>query len=578
MFSMNEIKKQVNRARLRILLVEFTTACCWSLFAGLLFATIALIIPKIWHLGFLDSAIASQAWNYSWMIGGLTAGLLGPFLWVVLRRQSQMAAAVEVDHRFKLKSRLSSALSLSEQEVESEAGQALLQDAQRRAEDIDVREQFYLQPSWKVLLPLLPLTLLTGLLFIPNAEALAKPEASPNVEAEKTSQVVVEAVRKKLKKQLEAMEAKGLEDSGLDIESLAKKIDNLSNKPGDKKRDALVKLNDIKKQLDERREALGDSKAIKEQLQKMNSVSQGPAKELTDALSEGKFKEAQEAIDELVKKLKAGNLNQIEQQKLADDLNAMAKQIDRMIEANAEKKDQLQKKIDQAAKNGDIQKAAELQQQLNQLKRQDQQMQQMQKMSQKLQECAECMNQGQGQPKQGQPKQGQGQQGQGQQGQGQQGGKGQSGKAQMKAAAQSLEEIAEQLQKMQQEMDTLQDLEQMMDEVAQGKSQCQGSGEKGKPSWKDWAGGQGRGGGKRSREESESGSYKSRVKGKLQQGETVVTGNADGDNISGKSSSQARELVEASLSKKSDPLENQKLPKSQREHVQQYFNKLRTGK
>ena len=68
------------------------------------------------------------------------------------------------------------------------------------------------------------------------------------------------------------------------------------------------------------------------------------------------------------------------------------------------------------------------------------------------------------------------------------------------------------------------------------------------------------------------------MNGQLQKGETVVTGNADGDNISGKTASQARELVEASLNKKSDPLENQKLPRSQREHVQQYFNKLRTGK
>ena len=128
-------------------------------------------------------------------------------------------------------------------------------------------------------------------------------------------------------------------------------------------------------------------------------------------------------------------------------------------------------------------------------------------------------------------------------------------------------------------MDQLQDLEEMMEEVEAAKNQCQGgANEQGKPKWQDWAGGKGRGGGKRDRQEEDTGTYKSRVKGKLQQGETVVTGNADGDNISGKTASQTRDLVEASLNKKSDPLENQKLPRTQREHVQQYFNKLRTGK
>ena len=68
---------------------------------------------------------------------------------------------------------------------------------------------------------------------------------------------------------------------------------------------------------------------------------------------------------------------------------------------------------------------------------------------------------------------------------------------------------------------------------------------------------------------------KSRVKGKLTQGETVVTGNADCVNITGSSVREARELVQSSMPKESDPLENQKFPKAQREHAQQYFESLR---
>ncbi|MCH2183622.1 MAG: hypothetical protein MK108_16610 [Mariniblastus sp.] len=578
---MNEIKKQVTRAHRRILLGNFLTVACWSLFAGLLIATVAMAIPKVWHLGFLGTPEAAQAWNYGWVGGGLAAGLLVAIVWVLLGRQSHLSTAVEVDQRFKLKERLSSALSLTDRELESEAGQALVQDAQKRAETLDVREQFRWHPTWKALLPLAPVVLLLSLMFIPNASAMASPAPTAN-DVENQSQVAVEEARKKLKKKLEEMQAKGLKDSKLDIDALTKKIDNLSTEPTKEKRDALVKLNDIKKQLDERRKELGDSQSIKDQLQKMKEVSQGPAKKLTDALSEGEFDEAQKAIKDLVEKLKKGELNQIEQKKLAKDLQAMADQLKKMAEANEKKKAELQKKIDEAAQNGDMQKAAKLQQKLDQLKQQDKQMETMKKMAQNLKECAECMNPGQG--KQGQGKQGEGKQGQGKQGEGKQGESpseqgGQNAQAKMQDAAQSLEDLAEQLQKMQQEMDQLQDLEEMMEEIEAAKNQCQGQpGQPGQPKWQDWAQGKGPGGGKRDRQEEDTGTYKSRVKGKLQKGETVVTGNADGDNISGKTASQARELVEASLNKKSDPLENQKLPRSQREHVQQYFNKLRTGK
>ena len=98
-----------------------------------------------------------------------------------------------------------------------------------------------------------------------------------------------------------------------------------------------------------------------------------------------------------------------------------------------------------------------------------------------------------------------------------------------------------------------------------------------KPGWKDWAKGSGPGGGKREKSETETGTFKSRVKGRLQKGETVVTGNADGKNISGKSISEVREIATSSMNRRSDPLENQKLPKNQREHAREYFEQLRGG-
>ena len=64
-------------------------------------------------------------------------------------------------------------------------------------------------------------------------------------------------------------------------------------------------------------------------------------------------------------------------------------------------------------------------------------------------------------------------------------------------------------------------------------------------------------------------------KARFNEGETVVTGNADGENIPGQSITEARADIQSSILGDTDPLEDQKLPRSQREHAKQYFDKLR---
>ena len=87
--------------------------------------------------------------------------------------------------------------------------------------------------------------------------------------------------------------------------------------------------------------------------------------------------------------------------------------------------------------------------------------------------------------------------------------------------------------------------------------------------------GEGKGLGERPIEEDETSGFKSKVRGKVIKGEKVVTGNADGDNISGRTSAEVAELIQASVSADTDPTENQKLSKKHREHAEQYFKALR---
>jgi hypothetical protein len=345
-------------------------------------------------------------------------------------------------------------------------------------------------------------------------------------------------------------------------------LDKLSKGHTQDKKNALVKLNDVKKQLEDRQKELGSAEELKKQLSKLKDVDNGAASQLAEAMADGDFEKAKNIVKELAEKLKNGKLSDVDQQKLANDLDALAKELHKMVQKHEQAKKDLEQKIQQAQQDGDLEQAAKLQEQLEKIQDQEKQLQKLQELATKLGQCAECMKQGNNQGKQGQknPQQSAQQ------------GSNQAAQAKMADAGESLEDLIEQMEQMEQEMQELEALEDMAAEIGNcknGINDCQKMGDKVVQG--DWAQGAGKGFGKRDKKENETGSYQSRVKGKLQQGETVVTGHADGDNLSGKSVTEARELVKNSMSKKSDPLENQKLPRAQREHVKQYFENLRKG-
>ncbi len=88
-------------------------AWCWS--AGLLVAVVAIGVEKIWTLD-----VDGWLWAATWIGGGLAAGLIAAGLWTWLRRGDLLNAAIEIDHRFGLKERVSSAISLPPSDRETE--------------------------------------------------------------------------------------------------------------------------------------------------------------------------------------------------------------------------------------------------------------------------------------------------------------------------------------------------------------------------------------------------------------------------------------------------------------------------
>lgn len=559
---MDEINKTVKAARQRVMWNHFLRIIAWTLFATLLLIAVGIAVPKLWHLPFLDDPEAANFWIAGWTILGSVAGLMLAAVLTIARRQSLLNVAVEVDQRFGLKSRLSSALAMSPDDHSSKAGAALADDAAKEASVIDVRDEFKIETPWQLCLPLLAALLVFGILFIPNATAAAS--AKPEIKKSDDREKVKTAVKQLKKKIREKRVSTGLKDADLDFDKFEISLDQVEKNESVSKKQALVKLNDLKKQIEQRQNKLGSTKSFKDALNKLKDMGNGPAKKLADAMKQGDMVAAKKAIKNLAKRLKDGKLTKDEQARLKKDLEKMADQLKSIAKAQQQKKDDLKKQIAKAKEQGNLDKAARLQEKLEQVKKQDNQAKKMQEMAKKLSKCANCMKQGDNP----------------QQGQGQSQKSASEAEAEMQEAAQELEGLAEQLEDMQQEMEELQDMEDMQQAIDDAKAEmngqpCECEGELGDEPGQGM--GEGKGVGRRPKEENQTGNFKSRVRGKLQKGKIVVAGTADGENLTGRTTAEARQIINAEMNSKKETVENQLLPKSQREHTRQYFQSLLQG-
>ncbi len=551
---MDEIKRQVRVARRRLITQKFLAIGAWSLFVTLLLAAIGLAIPKIWVL-----PIDPQIWLWSWVGGSLALGLLVAAIWTYALRASFLEAAIEIDRRFQLKERVSSALSLHPDESESEIGQALIGDAIRRVERIDVRENFPVKTTWRALLPLAPAAAIFVLVLL-------VPDATPNKPAQAATELTAEAQRvsrstKELKKRLARAEKKaqekGLEDTDLIFKQLQQGLEELADKSDVDRKDAMVKMNDLAKSLEKRREQLGGADQMRNQLNRLKDLQQGPADKIAQAMKEGDFQKAIEELKNLQERLKNNEMTPEEKEQLAKQLDQLKNKLQDMVDAHDQAKRDLQQEIERKKAAGDMAGAGQLQRQLDQLNQMDDWMNRMQQMADNLNQCKQCLQNGQG----------------------------------GEAAAQ-LEQLAQQLQDLQDAMDELETLNQIMDEIAMAKDamcckECNGQGceacmggmfgmnAQGQGNGFGLGDGQGRG--ERPEEQTDTNFYESQVRGKVQPGAAIVTGTVGGPNRAGKSQVEVREEISSNLSEDPDPLIDVRLPRTERDHTKQYFERLREG-
>jgi hypothetical protein len=438
---MEEIRRQVAAARRRLVMQQFLGILPWSLLVAMLIAVIGLLIPKIWIVD-----VDGNVWFASWMGGAAAAGVFLAIGWTMVVRRQALDAAIELDRRFGLKERVSSVLSLEADELETEAGQALLTDAIRRVESLEVREKFGISISSRAFLPMLPALVTFALILVPDAQDKAKAASSANAEIRDQIKRSTQELKARLAEKQKRVEESGLKDAEQLYKKLLLGLDEMSKDGEVDRKQALVKINDLAKELEQRRKDLGDPDKLQKQFEGLKNIERGPAEKIADAMKDGNFEKAIEQLKQLQEKMKKGDLNEQEQKQLAQQLEQMQNKMQEMVNAQREAKAELERQIQQKIANGDMEGAGKLQRKLDDLQQQDRQMQQLEQMANKLGQASEAMQNGD-----------------------------------MQAAQSQLSEFADQLQDMQSEMQQLASLDEMMDEIGDAKSamnceECAGAG------------------------------------------------------------------------------------------------------
>ena len=401
------IERSVRSARRRLFLQALVTRLPLAWSAALL-AGLAWVVAEPF-LG--DSPLAGYRWQ---VVGGLV-GVATVAAWWWARRVTPDAqsAALEVDSRFELRERLTTAVGLSEAERATPCGAAVLADAAAKVTPLAVKDRFPIRPTWATaFVPLLaacvalaalyPLASLSELLAdetapgAKKADALADAKPDPKAAAPFTQRNKPPELAQRPDKSKELRE---LEEQ---INELMRKFDNDPNRETPEKlKEKITEMTSleekVKKFNEEKRDRLEKMEKQLQQLDRLNKDQEfqnGPAKKLNEAMQKGDLGKAKEELDQLKKKIQDKKLTEDEKQQLAKQLEKMREQLQRN-EQNKDRQDKLKDMIDKAKKEGREQDAESLEKELKQAEKEGLESREAgQDLANKLQKAKEALEKG----------------------------------------------------------------------------------------------------------------------------------------------------------------------------------------
>ncbi len=377
---MAELEKQVSRVMRRLNFQIFLQILVWCWAGSLTLALGWVFTEKVW-----------QPLVEPWWITPLAAMGLGVVaataIWF-FKRPSAVDAALALDQAFGLKERVSTTLTLSQSLRETPAGLALICDAAKRVETLDVGEKFTLQVPRTAWMPIVPaiLVFLVAMFvkFDKSSNAQAKTEsAKERAQVEQSAKVLAQ----RIEKQMEKAKEQGMGETEKLLAEIAQKAkkDIEDSKDIDQKK-ALAKMTTIQDELKARREKVGSSEQLQKQLEKLkNSTETGPADKFQQALKHGDFKKAVDELNKIAEQLKSGQLTPEEKKKLEKQLAQMKEQLQKMANIE-ERKKQLEEQLKKAGLPDE-----QIKQELAKLDAQAKEMQQLQQLAEKIGKMQEAL-------------------------------------------------------------------------------------------------------------------------------------------------------------------------------------------
>lgn len=517
---------------------------------------------------------AAPPWLRWVVLAGLTTVGLGMALWQTLRKApSREQAALEVDNRFGLRERVTTAYALSDDLRDTPAGEAVTADAEARVKKLSVGERFPVKPRWTAILaPVFALAIVAVVLYwnptpidfsgsgdgknANKAADTANPNAAPV--AKKSD------AEEKREKELKEMAKR--ENRGKELDELEKEIKDLQGKFDKEKYDdvpekarekaaELTKLEEkaekLKVEKEQELKQLGDKLNKLENLTKDDDFKDEDAgKRLNDALAKGDLDKAEEELEGLKKKAEDKELTPEDAKKLSKQLDKMKDELERLDRDKEEKKKELEKKKEEAKKENRQEDAAELDRELEKLKQeQEAGKEELEQLGQQLQRASDALNQDN-----------------------------------QEEAAKALEQARKSVEKMQGEVEDLKEAEMRLQQLKQERkkacAQCEG-GKKGdkqdkvtpNKSMKNEGG---IGAGEREwNPEAETGFEETRKRSLMDlRGETQYGGLTQGKGFTKKTDKELGAQLKRAAQDAPGSADLQRLPRESKDSVAEYFKKL----
>lgn len=553
------IERTVRAARRRLFLqalLNRLVACS----AGALVLALGWLLAEPWLIE------TPPDW-LKWAVAGGLAGV-GTVLAVVLAVRAaptRTAAALELDARFNLKERVTTALSLRPDEAATPAGQAVVTDAAAKVAPLAVRTKFPVGVRWESLgVPALAGCLaLAAVFYHPNTARTEEAEAA--ADGKKPADALKVAQQQEAKKGQPDVKPKPPErldraDKSEKLKELESELDKLMEKfakdpkgeTEEKQKEKVTELTAMeekaKKFSEEKFQKLAQMEQQLRQLNKLQRDSEfgdGPAKELNDALSKGDLKKAQDEIDQLKKKARDKNLDPKDQERLGRQLDRMKDELEQLAK-NKEREDRLKKLIEQAKKEN--RDAEALERELNELKQNNAE------ANQALEELAQRLNKARQAAEKGD----------------------------LEDLAEALEAAGKELKDMENELQDIEDAEEFLQRLKGEKcdackkcgGNCKGDKE-GDENESDWNNG-GIGKGKRKENpNAQTSSADERIKGLFDpRGKKSYGGTTRGQAFNKRTTADLGTEIQEAVQEAPQAADYQRLPRDARDAVKEYFQNL----